>query len=160
MNLIFSTSILLSVPLAALSDTCDIIPDGGAVLLASKHVNAQHYFNEKNLGAFLSWECEGLSTRVGTYKNSFDRQSWAVTATHDFVSLSAGGFNVHPFAGFAHYPDTCRNEVVSIGGSDWIFIGGVELTHDDFPVFVQYLPGDKDLGGYDHLWTIAMALDF
>ena len=140
----------------AFADNCEVMkPDGIAVLLGSNHVNAREEFNEFNPGVFISWRCDLVNTRLGLHKNSFSNPAASATFTSDLVSLSAGGFNAHPFFGFAHYPTTGREMPISVGGSDLIVIGGIEFTHDDIPVFVQYLPGDMKLGDYEHLWTFG-----
>ncbi|PRY80159.1 hypothetical protein CLV80_1019 [Yoonia maritima] len=138
------------------AENCEILkPDGIAVLIGSNHINAQQDFDEFNPGIFVSWDCDMASTRLGVHKNSFSKVAASATFTSDFVSISAGGFYVHPFIGFAHYPNTGSDTPVSVGGSDIIAIGGIEFTHDKIPLFIQYLPGDEHLGDYEHLWTFG-----
>ncbi|WP_106743901.1 hypothetical protein [Yoonia maritima] len=139
------------------AENCEIMkPDGIAVLLGSHHVNAQQDFDEFNPGIFVSWNCDIASIRLGVHRNSFSNIATSATFTSDFISLSAGGFHVHPFVGIAHYPQTGSDTPISVGGSDIIGIGGLEFTHDKIPVFVQYLPGDIELGNYEHLWTFGL----
>ncbi len=125
------------------------------MLLGSKHINAQREFNEFNPGLFFSWDCELVNIRIGLHKNSFSDPSTSVTFTSEFLSLSFGDANIHPFVGIARYPETGRDLPVSIEGSDVIGLMGLEFTHNQFPVFIQYLPGDTKLGDYAHLFTIG-----
>ncbi len=155
-NLITAALMALATPAIA----CDVTPDGGAILIGSNHVGATVVFNEENTGLFLSWGCGPVDVRAGTYKNSFYNQSWAVNFSSDYTTLSAGGFNAGLIAGAAHYPENGRDQIVSIGGSDWIFMAGLEITHDDLPLFVQFYPGDSEKGDYQHLIAWGLQVDF
>ncbi len=159
-HLITAALLAIASPAVAFDGSCDLIPDGGAILIGSNHVGATIDFNESNLGVFASWDCEPVTVRGGVYDNSLGNTSWAFTVKSEFVSLSAGGFNAAPFAGVAHYPGTGRHEVVSIKGSDWIGLAGLEFTHDDVPVFVQLFPGDQKHAGYDYLVSFGLRWDF
>ena len=139
------------------AENCEILkPSGIAVLLGSHHVNAQQNFDEFNPGVFVSWKCDLASIRLGVHKNSFSNIAASATFTSDYISLSAGGFHLHPFIGIAHYPDTGSDTPISVGGSDIIGIGGLEFTHDKVPIFIHYLPGDVELGNYEHLWAFGL----
>ena len=134
-------------------------PDRIAVLLGSRHVNAQYGFEEFNPGVFLAWHCDVVNVRMGVHRNSFANPSASVSFTSEFLSLHAGGFNMHPFVGGAYYPKNGNEMPVSIGGSNVILVAGLEFTHDDVPLFIQFLPGDSDIGDYDHLWTFGFKFD-
>lgn len=151
-------SLILAALLPTMSMAWDLTPDSGAILIGSHHAGASYDFNETNPGVFLGWDCREITARAGVYKNSYSNTSTALTFTHDALSLSVGGLNAHLFAGVALYPETGRHEVVSIGGSDWIAVGGVEFTHDDLPVFAQVLPGDEK--NVDWIGAVGLRFDF
>ncbi|KJZ20228.1 hypothetical protein [Loktanella sp. S4079] len=134
-------------------------PDGVAVLLGSHHIQAQQDFNEFNPGVFLSWDCDIANPRVGVHRNSMSEISTSISFTSDFLKLSKAGFDLHPFFGFAHYPGSGDEVPINVGKSDIIPIVGLELTHEAVPAFIQYLPGDVEMGDFAHLWTFGLKFD-
>ena len=158
-NIASICAIALTAAMATPAAACDLIPDSWASLIGSKHFDAQEDYNERNAGLFLGWDCKYVSTRIGAYDNSLYRRSTAVTFTSDYLSVGLAGSELHPFVGTAKYPDTGRNQINSIWG-DWTLIGGVELTHEDVPLFVQWLPGDEEAAGYSSIAAFGVRLDF
>lgn len=129
------------------ANACDLRPDSASILIGSRHIGAEIDLNEDNLGLFVGWECHGATAKLGTYDNSFDKQSWALSLSSEYTTLSAGGFNAALIGGVAHYPDTGRHEVTSINGSDVVMMGGIEFNHDATPLTVQIYPLDGKEGG-------------
>lgn len=130
-------------------------PDRLALLLGSYHANPQEEFDEFNPGIFAVWNCDVVNTRMGIHRNSFGDASGSISFTSEFLSLRGGGFDVQPFVGTAYYPDQGAGTPASIGGSDFILLAGLEFTHEDLPIFAQYLPGDPEQAGFDHVWTFG-----
>ena len=148
--------------LGSTASACDVVPDGAALLLASDHVGTERDYNETNTGLFLMWDCGPVSSRVGTFNNSFEEQSWSVSFTSDYTTLSLGGFNAALTVGAALYPETGRTQFASIKDSDWLYLAGLEFTHDDLPFFIHLYPGDpgQDVGGYSHLVAWGLQVEF
>jgi len=140
---------------ASTAGACDYVPDRASILIGSKHVGWEGgQLNETNPGAFLTWECGKWSATSGVFKNSYSNTSTALTASYDV--LSGDGWAVSAFAGVAHYPGTGRDEVVSIGGSDVIAMGGLQARYKN--VFVQAIPGDFET--LDGIVAVGMTFGF
>lgn len=138
----------------------DLKPDSFAVLLGSNHIGAARDFEEHNPGLFLSFDGDIANTRIGAYRNSFGDMSVAVTWASDHLTVSGAGFNVTPFAGGAYYPEGAEASPIELGEGNIVPLVGVEAWHDDIPVFVQWLPGDRKVAGYDSLVTFGLRMDF
>jgi len=109
-------------------------PDRVSVLIGSEHVGVNLDFNEFNPGVFLTWEGDRVDWSVGVYENSFSHTSVAVTVYAPLMRWDDGDVGV--FLGAALYPETGRDQVVSVG--DVIPIGGVQARHGN--VFAQVIP--------------------
>ena len=145
-----------------LDASCDPVPSSGAILIGSSHIGANQDFNEQNLGLFLGWECGSWEWRAGVYENSFEGTSFALAFTHDKTTIDWEWGSAGLFAGAAYYGDSGDFEVNGIG--DWIPIGGIEVTLEPVEhvpaLFVQYIPGNVEWTGYQHLVTYGVRVDF
>lgn len=127
--------VLTSLPAAAKG------PDRISFLAGSKHINPGSDFNEFNPGVFLSWG-ESDSFSVGTYHNSYGRQSVAATYTWDIAGNDF--IDVGLFAGAALYPEDGRRFAIHLG--DVVPFGGLQLRVGH--VFANVIPGDgKEVDG-------------
>lgn len=141
---------------------CDAVPSSGAILIGSSHIGANYEFNEQNLGLFLGWGCGSWEWRAGSYKNSLEDTSLALTFTHDKTTVDGGWVSVGLFAGAAYYGDSGDFEITGL--ANWIPIGGIEATLEPVKyapaLFVQYIPGNVEWAGYRHLVTYGVRMNF
>lgn len=128
-TLLVSLSFFGPHPVAALDP-----PDRISVLMASRHIRATGY-NEVNPGLFLTWEGR-VDLSLGAYRNSYGRNSVAVTLNYDFIETD--GLRLGLIGGFAHYPIEGGLMVPSLG--DLVPIGGVQIVTGN--LFLQFLPMD------------------
>lgn len=149
-------ALAIAIALYAAPVSADILPDGYAVLLGSKHVNASVDFEERNFGIFATYDGEFVDTRFGAYRNSFGEGSVALTFASDHLTASYGSFNVGLFSGGAYYPSGAEGSPIKLGDGNILPLIGLEFTHDDAPLFVQLLPGDKELMGFDYLVSFGV----
>lgn len=120
--------------------SCDVAchgygePDRVSILLGSAHVNSDFVFNETNPGLFVTWEGDPVYWSIGAYQNSFSEMSVAVTGYAPVIEWDEGNAGI--FAGLALYPETGRDQTVSLG--DVVPLAGVQVRQGH--VFVQILP--------------------
>lgn len=137
--------IALTIVLVLLA-TCKAVagPDRVSILTNSDHIGFRYQgFNEQNLGLFLTWDdaiAPEVDLSVGAYLNSYTKPSVMVAAT--WLPIEVGQCSAGVFGGLVHYPGNGRYEPTSIGGSDVIGMGGVQVICG--PVFVQVIPASTD----------------
>lgn len=141
----FVLFVALTIMLVVLA-TCKAIagPDRVSILTNSDHIGFRYQgFNEQNPGVFLTWDdaiAPTVDLSIGGYLNSYANVSVMVAAT--WLPLEVGQCEAGLFAGAVHYPGNGRYEPTSIGGSDVIAMGGVQVICG--PIFVQAIPASTD----------------
>ena len=123
---------------AAARAHCDGHPDRFSALLGSHHLHAIAPLNERNPGAFLTWECGPVEVTAGAYENSYENVSVAATVMYPVVEIP--WLEMGPFAGVARYPEYADWQAVYY--DDFVPIGGVQARV--LNVFVQIMPGDQE----------------
>ena len=164
MKMISSTIIALSLAMSSPASGEiyeELIPDEWSILLGAHHVGADKgHFESFVPGVFLTWNEGPINTSAGIYSNSFGEPSVSVTFSHDHLSVNYAGFEAYPFGGLAYYGDRAKDQPIEIGDSGVIPIVGLHISHESTPLFVQLLPGDKELADYDYLITAGASFNF
>ncbi|MDX8354332.1 hypothetical protein [Cognatiyoonia sp. IB215182] len=124
-------------PAGARAD-CDGHPDRISALLGSHHLHAIAPLNERNPGAFLTWNCGEVDVTAGAYENSYENVSVAAMVTYPVVVKP--WLEMGPFAGVARYPEYADWQVVHYG--DLVPIGGFQIRVAN--AFMKVMPGDME----------------
>ena len=136
--------------------------DGHSFLLGSKHFGANTDFNELNPGVFLRYTNDWINVRPGVIYNSNEKFSPIVTFSSDLTTISVRDFNIATFGGVGYYHEEGKNSHISIANTGWIPIAGIEITHDEYPIFVNIIPGDmsEKIEGDGYRLLISFGLSF
>ena len=112
-------------------------PDRVYLLAGSKHLGTTAEFNEVNPGVFLTWELEYVDVSVGTYLNSYSKQSYAASVAYPL--LRGEGWSIDAFAGVATYYGTTNPDIVPMAG--------LQARYGN--LFAQYIPvpGGQHISG-------------